>query len=123
VLGLPLLKRAAESTGGFLKISNLKGGGTCLEFEINLAHIDAKPFGDIAKTFIDALYCWPEVRFSVFLREGKERKLAIFDSKKIREIVNNSEIKQKEVRDFIYNSLAQELKKIGIDFQFGVSLS
>ena len=119
-LGLPLLKRAAESTGGFLKIYNSEKVGVILEFKIDIAHIDAKPFGDIARTFVDAIYSWPKVSFDIFVQKEGNKKISIFSSKKIREIVSYSEIQQKEVRDFIYNSIDSELKKIGIDSQFGI---
>jgi len=119
-LGLPLLKRAAESTGGFLKIYNSEKGGVILEFKIDIAHIDAKPFGDIARTFVDAIYSWPKVNLDIFIQKESSKKLSIFKSKKIREIVSYPEIQQKEVRDFIYGSIDRELKKIGIDFQFGI---
>jgi len=119
-LGLPLLKRAAESTGGFLEIHNLEEGGVILEFKIDIAHIDAKPFGDIARTLVDAIYSWSKVSFDIFVQRKNNKKLSIFDSKKIREIVSYSEMQQKEVRDFIYDSMDRELKKIGIDSQFGI---
>jgi len=119
-LGLPLLKRAAESTGGFLKIYNSEKGGVVLEFETDIAHIDTKPFGDIARTFVDAIYSWPKVSFDIFVQQKNNKKLSIFDSKKIKGIVNYSEMQQKEVRDFIYDSIDRELKKIGIDSQFGI---
>lgn len=119
-LGLPFLKKAAEDTGGFLRIFNLKKRGTCLEFETDIAHIDAKPFGDIARTFVDAIYSWPKVNFDIFIQKESSEKLSIFKSKKIREIVSYSEMQQKEVRDFIYNSIDEELKKLGINSQFGI---
>jgi len=119
-LGLPLLKRTAESTGGFLEIHNSEKGGVILEFKIDIAHIDAKPFGDIARTFIDAIYSWPDVDFNIFIQKEDNKKISIFSSKKIREIVSYSEMQQKEVRDFIYDSMDRELKKIGIDSQFGI---
>ena len=119
-LGLPLLKRAAESTGGFLEIHNLEKGGVILEFKIDIAHIDAKPFGDIARTFIDAIYSWPDVDFEIFTNIKNNKKIPVFSSKKIREIVSYSEMQQKEVRDFIYGLIDEELKKIGIDSQFGI---
>jgi len=119
-LGLPLLKRAAESTGGFLKIHNSKKVGVILEFKIDITHIDAKPFGDIARTFVDAIYSWPKVSFEIFVQKEGNKKISIFSSKKIREIVSYSVMQQKEVRDFIYISIDRELKKIGIDSQFGM---
>lgn len=119
-LGLPLLKRAAESTGGFLKIYNSEKGGVILEFKIDIAHIDVKPFGDIARTFVDAIYSWPKVNFEIFIQNKIGKKTSIFCSKEIKEILSYTEMQQKEVRNFIYNSINQELNKIGIDFQFGI---
>jgi len=118
-LGLPLLKRTAESTGGFLKISNLGKGGSCLEFEIDLTHIDAKPFGDLASVFIDALICWPAINLKVLINMGKDRKKEIFSSKKIKKVVDYCGLQQKEIREFIHQSINEGLKEAGIDTQFG----
>jgi len=119
-LGLPLLKRAVESTGGSLKIYNSEKKGVILEFKIDIAHIDAKPFGDIARTFIDVIYSWPKVSFDIFFQMEGNKKVSIFSSKEIRKIVSDFDIQQKEVRDFIYDSIDEELKKMGIDSQFGI---
>ena len=119
-LGLPLLKKAAEGTGGSLRIFNLEKGGACLEFKIDISHIDAKPFGDIARTFVDAIYGWPKVNFNIFIQKEDNKKISIFSSKKIREIVSYYEMQQKEIRNFIYGSIEEELKKMGIDSQFGI---
>jgi len=119
-LGLPLLKRAAENTGGFLKIYNSEKEGVILEFKIDISHIDAKPFGDIARTFVDAIYSWPDVDFEIFTNTKNNEKILVFGSKKIRGIISYSEMQQKEVRDFIYGLIDEELKKIGIDLQFGI---
>ncbi|MGB6606956.1 MAG: ATP-binding protein [Atribacterota bacterium] len=118
-LGLPLLKKAAEGTGGSLRIFNLEKGGACLEFKIDIAHIDAKPFGDITRTFVDAIYSWPGVDFEIFTNVENSKKTPVLNSKKIKNIVNQYEMQQKKIRDFIYQSIDQELKKIGIDNQFG----
>jgi len=119
-LGLPLLKKAAEGTGGSLRIFNLGKGGACLEFKINISHIDAKPFGDVARAFVDAIYGWPKINFEIFIQKEGNKKISIFSVKKIRKIVSYSEMQQKEVRDFIYVLIDEELKKIGIDSQFGI---
>jgi len=119
-LGLPFLKKAAEGTGGFLRIFNLNKRGACLEFKTDISHIDAKPFGDIARTFVDAIYSWPDVDFEIFTNIENNKKIPVLNSRKIKNIVNQSEMQQKEIRDFIYQSIDQELKKIGIDTQFGI---
>jgi len=57
-LGLPLLKKAAEDTRGYLKINRLnKKGGTKLEFLINMFHIDAKPFWRFSQGFYRCFNC------------------------------------------------------------------
>ncbi len=119
-LGLPLLKKAVEDTGGYLKISKLKKRGTRIEFKTDISHIDAKPFGDMASTFVDVIYSWPKVNFEIFIQNKIGQKTSIFCSKEIKEILSYTEMQQKEVRNFIYNSINQELNKIGIDFQFGI---
>ncbi len=119
-LGLPLLKRAAESTGGFLRIYNSEKEGAILEFKIDIAHIDTKPFGDIVRTFVDAIYSWPDVDFEIFTNIENNKKISVLNSRKIKNIVNQFEMQRKEIRCFIYQSIDEELKKIGIDTQFGI---
>ena len=118
-LGLPLLKRTVEETGGFLKVSKLKKSGTMLEFTINFSHIDSKPFGSLSKTFVDAMICWPEVKIEVLIEIKENKKVSIFNNRKIMQIINYSELQKKEIRNFICCSIDQELEKIGIDTQFG----
>ncbi|MEA2021391.1 MAG: ATP-binding protein [Candidatus Caldatribacteriota bacterium] len=117
-LGLPLLKKAVEDTGGFLKISKLKKRGTGLEFKTDISHIDAKPFGDMASTFVDIIYSWPKVNFEIFIKNSN-KKTSIFSSKEMKKIFSYSEMQHNEVREFIYRSLNKELNMAGINFQFG----
>lgn len=118
-LGLSLLKKTAENTNGFLRISRLEGNGTFLEFETNISHIDAKPFGDLAKVFVDALRSWPEVDFEVLIEREKSKNEQVLDTKEIRDTVGYSDIQHKEIQDFVYKSIDKELKRIGINTQFG----
>lgn len=74
----------------------------------------------MASTFVDVIYSWPKVNFEIFIQNKIGQKTSIFCSKEIKEILSYTEMQQKEVRNFIYNSINQELNKIGIDFQFGI---
>ncbi len=118
-LGLPLLKSTAEGTGGFLKIYNLEKRGCCLEFAINMIHIDAKPFGDLTRVILDALICWPETDLILWLDNGNNQREEIFNSKELKKILEIGDLKEKQIKDFIYQSLEEGFKKIGIDKQFG----
>jgi len=119
-LGLPFLKKAVEDTGGYLKISKLKKRGTRIEFKTDISHIDAKPFGDMASTFVDVICSWPKVNLKFLFKIKSVRKHLFFAVKRLRKFLSYAEMQQKEVRNFIYNSINQELNKIGIDFQFGI---
>ena len=118
-LGLPLLKKTAENTNGFLRISRLEEKGTFLKFEMDVSHIDAKPFGDLAKVFVDALCSWPNVDFEVLIEREKSKNEQVLDTKEIRDTMGCSDIQHKEIQDFVYQSIDKELKKIGINTQFG----
>ncbi len=49
-LGIPLLKLAAEMTGGCLSIESEVGKGTKICATFGLSHIDRQPLGDMAST-------------------------------------------------------------------------
>ena len=55
----------------------------------------------------------------IFIRKEDNKKNLVISSRKIKDIVSYSEMQQREVRDFIYKTINQELKKIGINTQFG----
>lgn len=54
-LGLPLLKQAAEATGGYVKIESKLGEGTKTEVLFRKDHIDCQPVGDLVGTFLALL--------------------------------------------------------------------
>jgi len=118
-LGLPLLKSSAESTKGFFKIYNLKKGGCYLEFTIDLLHIDAKPFGDLAQAILDALVCWPEIDLSLWIEKSNQQKEEIFNSKKLKKVLEIEDLKEKKIRDFLYQLFWENFNQIGINKQFG----
>jgi hypothetical protein len=118
-LGLPLLKKTAENTNGFLEISRLGGGGTFLKFETDVSHIDARPFGDLSKVFVDAVRSWPGVDFEVLIEREKSKNEQVLDTKKIKDVMGCLDIQHKEIQDFVYQSIDKELKRIGINTQFG----
>ncbi|KQC05093.1 MAG: hypothetical protein APR54_08525 [Candidatus Cloacimonas sp. SDB] len=120
-LGLPLLKSTVEGTGGHLNLSRLeRSSGTCLEFTVNMAHIDARPFGDISSVFIDALRSWPGIEFEIFINNAKKEK-KILDTVELKTMLELDIIQDMEVLNYIGEQLKKALFKIGINQQFGVS--
>lgn len=114
-LGLPLLKKAAEDTGGYLKIDKLtKTGGTYLEFQMDMSHIDAKPFGNLARTFSDIFIAWPMINLKLFIKEGSLEEL-IIDFEELRIEAKQDLCDSSATRQYIYLILQETLKAIGID--------
>ena len=118
-LGLSLLKKTAERTNGFLEISGLEGGGTFLEFETDISHIDASPFGNLSNVFVDAMRSWHGVDFEVLIEGEKNKDEQVLNTKEIKDVMGCSNIQHKEIQDFVYRSIDKELKRIGINTQFG----
>jgi len=109
-LGLPLLKKAVEDTGGYLKIWRIDGnGGTALEFKMNLNHIDAKPVGDLARTFSDIFLAWPEIILKLFvIKEGSEK--LVLDFQELRDEIEQGLRDYTNIRKHLYEVSERELK-------------
>ena len=62
-LGIPLLKMAAELTGGGLSIESRQGQGTSVEARFVLGHIDCPPLGDMGGTMQLLIQQRPDIHF------------------------------------------------------------
>ena len=62
-MGLPLLKMAAEQTGGKLDIKSTQNVGTVVTATFTLGHIDLMPVGDMASTIATLIQCNPDTDF------------------------------------------------------------
>jgi len=114
-LGLPLLKKTAEDTGGYLKIKRANpGGGTKLEFEIDMSHIDAKPFGDLAQAFTDIYFSWPEVDLKLYIIRNSKAEL-VLDFKKLRDDEKKGLSDSIRTRRKILDIMQEELKNLNIE--------
>ena len=113
-LGLPLLKKAAEDTGGYLKIKKTNQmGGTSLEFEIDMSHIDAKPFGDLPQTFADIYFAWPNIDLKLYIiKNSKQEKILDFHTMREKEKRGLSDFI--ETRRKILTIMHEEMKNLNI---------
>ena len=92
-LGLPLLKMAAEQTGGSIEISSQikeKEGdphGTAVTAHFNKNHIDFTPIGDVCETVLTLIQGHPDTDF-LFLhtKDGKEVRL---DTRELRQALGD----------------------------------
>lgn len=70
-LGLPLLRMAAEQTGGSLSIESTEGVGTTVTAVFMAQHIDCPPVGDMGTTITFLLQGSPELHLCYHHRMGQ----------------------------------------------------
>ncbi len=69
-LGIPLLAQSAREAGGGIRVRSAPGGGTTVEAEFRLSHIDRKPLGDLTSTLTALIGGNPEVDLLFRYRAG-----------------------------------------------------
>ena len=121
-LGLPLLKATAEGTGGYINIYVLeKKKGTRLEFCVNMKHINARPFGNLAAVFSDVLRSWPNIDFEVYINQAKENvEKKVLDTAELKKTLEVKALDHDEIINYVKEHLKIEFLNIDIDEQFGI---
>ena len=104
-LGIPLLKAAAESCNGYLRIDSAPGEGTRLEADFQHSHIDRMPLGDLAGTMLTLLVAFPQVRW-IFDYSVGERQF-LFDSELIVKELGDIPITEPSILTFVKSVLQQ----------------
>ena len=84
-LGLPLLRMAAEQTGGSLAIESTVGVGTTVTARFCSGHIDCPPLGDMAGTVALLVQGAPEV--NTVYTHATPRGSFTFDTREIRAVL------------------------------------
>ena len=89
-LGLPLLRLAAEQTGGSLTIESAPGVGTTVTAVFHTGHIDCPPLGDMALTVALLVQGAPEVEVTYTRESG--RGSFTFDTRQVRQILGPGDL-------------------------------
>lgn len=109
-LGLPLLKLAAEQTGGYLRIQSSteqSNSGTTLEAKFDTKSIDCMPVGDIVSTVCILISGSPEIDFD-FSDITPERSVAL-KTTELREILGNEiSLAEPEIQSWIQEYLKEQ---------------
>ena len=84
-LGLPLLRLAAEQTGGSLTIESALGKGTTVTAVFVAGHIDCPPLGDMAGTVALLIQGTPELELTYTHRKGD--RLSRLDTGELRAVL------------------------------------
>lgn len=110
-LGLPLLKLAAEQTGGTMEIvsSQTPPAGTTVTAVFDTAHIDFTPLGDIVSTVCNLIQGSPSVDF-LFTHETPRGSVEL-STAEMREMLGDVPLDSYEVlawvRDYLNEQYAQ----------------
>jgi len=112
-LGLSLLAQAAQETGGTISIGRAEHGGTLVAATFNKHHVDMKPLGDIAATFLVLIVGNPDVdfRFS-YVRNKKSFSL---DSREIKNALEGSPLNSSPSISIIKQYLDEAFTYLGSD--------
>ena len=111
-MGIPLLRLAAEQTGGSLSIESVSadddpiGHGTVTTAVFNTKHIDMTPLGDVVPTLITILQGHPEIDY-VFLHDTPQHTVRL-DTRELRAVLGNVSLASFEVLTWIGDYLREQ---------------
>lgn len=109
-LGIPLLKMAAESTGGQISIESEPGRGTSICAEFGLAHIDRPPLGDIAGALCVLIQGSPDIDF--VLTHKRENKKYTASTEDMRSQLGDVPLNNSEVMKWISGYITEQEQDI-----------
>ena len=109
-LGVPLLKMAAELTGGSLEITSEPGRGTSLRAVFGLNHIDRMPLGDMSGTIHTLIVYHPDTDFVYTYRY--DAASFTLDTRELREILGDVPFNAPEVSQYIMEYLTENKQEV-----------
>ncbi|MDO5478981.1 MAG: ATP-binding protein [Clostridia bacterium] len=104
-LGIPLIKMAAENTGGSLKLESELGVGTTLTAVFVLSSIDRQPLGDMAETMLGMVTSYENVDF-LYVHKVDDNEFML-DTREIKKILGGVSLSEPDV----YMWLSEYLKE------------
>ena len=111
-LGVPLLKLAAEQTGGGVAIESQHESeypethGTCVTAVFYMDHIDFTPLGDIVSTIVTLIQGSPEIDFA-FAHSMKNGSVSL-DTRELRTVLDGVPLNTAEVLYWISDNLKEQ---------------
>jgi hypothetical protein len=109
-LGISLFKMAAESTNGTLKIESKEHHGTKIIATFDLDHIDRAPLGEIEDTLV--ILALNEENIDIFYRHRYNEREFIFDTRQIREILEETPFTAQGVTQWMKEYIKEGLYNI-----------
>jgi hypothetical protein len=109
-LGLPLLKDAAERSGGTFHLESQENSGTTVKTTFGLRHLDRQPLGAIINIIIILIISNSEVDF-FYKHRHNDRRFGI-DTREIRKEIEDVPINHPEIIKYIRGVIEEGLREI-----------
>jgi hypothetical protein len=109
-LGLPLLKDAAERSGGTFQLESQENSGTTVKATFGLRHLDRQPLGAIINIIIILIISNSEVDF-FYKHRHNDRRFGI-DTREIRKEIEDVPINHPEIIKYIRGVIEEGLREI-----------
>ncbi|MDP4108972.1 MAG: ATP-binding protein [Bacillota bacterium] len=109
-LGIPLLKFAAESTGGSFSIESEVGKGTVIDAVFTLSHIDRAPLGNMAETMESLVVTNPEIEFTYKRQVGEKRFM--LSTEEMKTVLGGLPISSPEVLMWVKDTVNENEKEL-----------
>ena len=114
-MGLPLLRLAAEQTGGELQITSTPKGageahGTWLTACFYTTHVDCMPLGDMVETLLTLVSGSPDMDL-VFTHE-RDGRMVELDTRQMREMLGEVPLNEPEVLAWAREMLTESYSKL-----------
>ncbi len=112
-LGLPLLRLAAQQTGGALTVESRHKDthpadhGTTVTATFHTDHIDCPPLGDLVGTVVTLIQGHPDTDF-LFVHRLSDGRTAQLDTRDLREILGEVSLAEFEVLQWISGYLSDQ---------------
>ena len=94
-LGIPLLKMAAEQTGGGIAITSEKDVGTTISARFGYSHIDRQPLGNMAETVLGLVTSHEEIDF-LYVHKVEDKEYSL-DTREMKALLGGVSFTEPEV--------------------------
>ena len=114
-MGIPLLKLAAEQTGGEVRIESVSdkvsdNHGTTITATFDTSHIDMTPLGDVIETVVTILQGHPEIDY-LFIHTTKSYSVML-DTREMRAVLGDVSLAEPEVLGWVRENLSEQYEQL-----------
>ncbi len=114
-MGIPLLKLAAEQTGGEVRIESVSDKvseehGTTITATFDTNHIDMTPLGDVVETMVTIIQGHPEIDY-LFIHTTLYRNVEL-DTREMRAVLGDISLAEPEILEWVRANLSEQYEQL-----------